>query len=121
MTQRIHNHSGHNHHALINTLLECGTTCEVCAADCLDEQQIEMLAKCIELDRDCADICYLTAKLLIRDNQIAHKMLEICVEICDKCADECSKHEHEHCKKCAEICRKCRQACIDHINQIKGK
>ncbi|MEO5967610.1 MAG: four-helix bundle copper-binding protein [Ferruginibacter sp.] len=113
--QPSHQHSGHNHFALINILLECATSCEMCAAACLDEEDVKMMTRCIELDRDCADICFLTAKLLIRDNKIAHKLLAVCEEICGECAKECSKHEHNHCKKCAEICQKCQQACKEHL------
>lgn len=35
---------------------ECVTLCEHCAASCLHEQDIKMMVRCIELDRDCADI-----------------------------------------------------------------
>ncbi|RYZ27588.1 MAG: four-helix bundle copper-binding protein, partial [Chitinophagaceae bacterium] len=65
--QPSHHHSGHKHEALIQTLLDCARACEMCAAACLDEDNVTPMAHCIELDRDCAEICYLGAKLLLRD------------------------------------------------------
>jgi len=113
--QPSHHHSGHKHHALVQTLLECATACEECAAACLDEEDVKHMARCIELDRDCADVCFTGAKLLLRDSNIAHKFLAICQEACRMCAEECSLHSHEHCQRCAEACRRCEQACQQHI------
>ena len=109
-----HRHSGHNHEALIQTLLDCARACEVCAAICLDEQDVTLMAHCIELDRDCADICFLGAKLFLRDSEVAHQFLVVCEEACRRCAEECSLHNHEHCKRCAEACRRCEHACHEH-------
>ncbi|MFZ6010129.1 MAG: hypothetical protein ACOYXT_07235, partial [Bacteroidota bacterium] len=39
-------------------LIECAFACEACAAACLREDNL-MMSRCIELDRDCADICML--------------------------------------------------------------
>lgn len=113
--QPSHHHSGHQHESLIQTLLECARACEQCAASCLDEDNVTPMAHCIELDRDCAEICYLGAKLLLRQSEISHKFLVICEEACRECAEECSMHqEHDHCKRCAEACRRCEQACHEH-------
>ena len=112
--QSGHHHSGHKHEALIQQLLACATACENCAASCLDEQDVTPMAHCIELDRDCADVCFLGAQLLIRDSEFAHDYLAVCEKVCRECAEECGKHEHEHCKKCAEECRKCADACHAH-------
>src|SRR5674476_1163068 len=45
---------------------ECVTACENCASSCLHEQDIKPMARCIELDRDCADICSLAAQFMSR-------------------------------------------------------
>ena len=49
---------------LIDVLNNCATECSHCAMACLDEQDVKMLATCIKLNIDCADICRLTASLL---------------------------------------------------------
>lgn len=117
--QSSHHHSGHKHAALIEQLLNCAEACENCGASCLDEEHVTPHAHCIELDRDCADICFLAAKLLIRDSELAHDFLTICEKACRLCAEECSRHEHEHCKKCAEECIKCADACHEHHGNNK--
>ena len=98
--------------ALIETLYNCATECSHCAMACLDEQDVKMLATCIKLNIDCADICRLTASLLSRGSDYGTHLLEECAEVCDACAEECEKYSHlEHCKKCAEVCRHCAEEC----------
>ncbi|MGI4750702.1 MAG: four-helix bundle copper-binding protein [Janthinobacterium lividum] len=103
---------------LIQKLLNCTLACENCATACLDEEDVKMMVACIKLDRDCADICSLAARLLQRDSDIALQFLLLCEEICRKCAAECTQHEHEHCQKCAEACNTCADACHAHHQQI---
>jgi hypothetical protein len=109
-----HHHSGHSHSDLINTLLDCASASEKCMSACLDEKDVTSMAHCIELTRDCAEICFLGVKLLMRDSEIAHQYLMVCEEVCRICAEECSLHDHDHCKRCAEACRRCQQACHEH-------
>ena len=97
---------------LISMLNECAAECNHCTSACLDEQDVKMLAKCIKLEIDCAEICRLTISFLARGSEHAEHILKECAEICDACAKECEKHSHmEHCKKCAEVCHKCAEAC----------
>ena len=117
--QSGHHHSGHKHGALIQQLLACATACENCAASCLDEKDVTAIAHCIELDRDCADVCFLAAQLLTRDSEFAHEFLAVCEKVCRQCAEECGKHQHEHCKRCAEECRKCADACHEHHGKVQ--
>jgi len=96
---------------LIQDLIECAFTCEQCAAACLNEENTMMFARCIELDRDCADICMLASRLVVRDSEITPEFLGVCESMCRTCAEECSKHNHDHCKACAEACLSCAEAC----------
>ena len=71
-----------------------------------------MMAACIKLDMDCAQICEITAAFISRGSDHAEHLKKECAEICRKCAEECGKHSHhEHCRECAEACRKCAEAC----------
>ena len=85
---------------------ECVTTCEHCAASGLQEPEIKMMARCIELDRDCADVCSLAAQFMSRGSPFAGKLCALCAEICQACGDECAKHKNEHCQRCAETCHR---------------
>jgi hypothetical protein len=108
----------HDHTALIQNLLDCALACENCASACLEENDVNAMAACIKLDRDCADICFQAARLLKRRSAIAHQFLLICEEVCRLCGEECNKHQHEHCKKCAEACFICAEACHAHHDPI---
>lgn len=100
------------HQEIINQLNNCSTECNYCYNECLNEKDVSMMAACIKLDRDCAEICQLTASMLARGSEHGLHLLKECAEICNACADECEKHDNEHCKHCAEVCRKCAEACI---------
>ncbi len=96
---------------LEHTLVKCITACEYCATLCLQEDNVKEMARCIMLDRDCADICALTSRFLARGSEHTVHVMRECIEICRLCAAECSKHEHDHCQQCAEACRECADAC----------
>ena len=42
--------------AAIEALSDCGRACTACADDCLSEQNVAELTKCIGLCLDCADV-----------------------------------------------------------------
>lgn len=70
-----------------------------------------MMARCIELDMQCAAICYASAQLMSLGNEKAHQICSICAELCQACGDECSQHENEHCQECAKACLRCAEEC----------
>ena len=95
-------------------LMDCTMACEYCAYACLQEADMKKMSNCIALDRDCADICTLAARLIRRNSAIATQYLLLCEEICRMCATECRKHDHDHCQQCADACLACAEAC--HAN-----
>jgi hypothetical protein len=105
--------------ALLQQLLECAIACEHCAMSCLNEEQVNMMTRCIELDRDCADTCLHTAKLVTRESEISDVILAVCEKICRICAEECRKHNNDHCRTCAEICERCAEACHEHHGHLQ--
>ena len=104
--------SHEQHHQIIAALNNCAAECNHCISACLEEEDVKMLAKCIKLDMDCAEICSLTASFLARGSVHGDHLKKECAEVCNACATECEKHSHmEHCKKCAEACRACAAEC----------
>ncbi|OGX91635.1 four-helix bundle copper-binding protein [Hymenobacter coccineus] len=98
--------------SLLDALNACVAACEHCATACLQEDDVKMMVGCIRLDRDCADICALTARFVARDSAHAQHLLQECAEICKACGDECAQHTHmQHCQECAAACRRCEEAC----------
>ena len=79
-----------------------------------------MMALCIKLDRDCADLCGLAARLMARGSSLAGELCALCAKICQACGDECAKHPLDHCQKCAEACRKCAEECSNMSSATPG-
>lgn len=100
---------------LMHTLIKCITACEYCATLCLKEPDAGHMARCVMLDRDCADICTLTVRFVARNSEHAKHVMKECIEICKACAEECSKHDNSHCRHCAEICRECATHCEEYL------
>lgn len=100
-------------HAGVEASLECLVACEVCASACLEEENVRELARCIRLDRDCAEACALAARVMSRGGEQVAEVCRMCARLCDACADECDRHaeHHDHCRLCAEACRRCADEC----------
>ena len=99
--------------ACLDACLTCLAACEHCATACLAEPDVGMMAQCVRLDRDCADACALTARLLMRSSGLHPEACRLCAVACERCAGECGKHaaHHEHCRRCAVACRACAELC----------
>ena len=109
----------------IEACFDCTQACTTCADACIGEGDMQMLARCVRLDLDCADICEATGRILSRQTateaQMLHAILQACAEACRLCAEKCENHaEHgmEHCRVCAEACRRCEQACNSVLSAI---
>jgi hypothetical protein len=111
--------------AAIDALSDCAQACTACADDCLSEEMVAGLTKCIRLNLDCADICTATLRVVSRqteyDANVTRPLVEACVVACRSCGDECERHAemHEHCRVCAEACRRCEQACNELLAAMK--
>jgi hypothetical protein len=109
----------------IEACCDCAEACTQCADDCLSDQNVQELARCIRLNLDCADACATTGRVVSRqteyDANVTRAVLQACIAVCPSCGDECEHHgDHgmEHCKVCAEECRGCEQACQQLLDAI---
>lgn len=89
----------------------CMEECEHCATACLQEDNVKMMALCIQLDRSCASICSLAEREMASGSPFAERVCQLCAEICEACGEECAKHQVDHCQSCAQACRRCAEAC----------
>jgi len=64
----------------IQACSNCALVCEACASACLLEDDVQTMARCIELDRDCADICALAARLMSRQSELAKEFCALCAK-----------------------------------------
>jgi hypothetical protein len=101
----------HKYIACIEACNSCAVACNHCASSCLQEPDVTMMAKCIALDVDCAQICVMAAAMMARDGDHAVAICKVCADLCQACGDECAKHDMEHCQKCAQACHACAEAC----------
>lgn len=95
----------------IQACYDCAQACDTCAAACLQEPDPKMMARCIELDNECAAMCRLAAQLMSRSSEHAMQVCQLCADICEACADECAQNQAQHCQDCAAACRRCAQEC----------
>jgi hypothetical protein len=89
----------------------CAEACDMCSTACLHEDDVKMMARCIALDMDCAQICRLAAAFMARESDFAGALCQLCAEVCQACGDECAKHQAQHCQDCAAACRRCAEEC----------
>ena len=101
----------HQYKLCIEACLTCAALCNHCATSCLKEEDPKMMAACIQLDLECAAICYATAQLMSLNSDKVKELAKICAVVCDACAEECSKHTNVHCQECAVACTKCADEC----------
>lgn len=102
----------HQHDAsCIQACDQCAIACSYCSTACLQEDDVKMMARCIALDIDCADICKLASAAMARGSEQAQAICALCADICEACGEECGKHPMDHCQACAEACRRCAQEC----------
>jgi hypothetical protein len=92
----------------IQACLSCATHCENCASECLKEKNIENVTRCIELTKNCAAICLLTARFLSSGSEFIPQVCNLCIEICEVCAGECARNYMD---SCAQYCQTCADEC----------
>ena len=102
----------HNYRKCIDACLQCAAICNHCASSCLKEDDVQMMARCVQLDMECATLCYASAQRMSLGGMQADALCNLCAEACNACADECSKHDNDHCRECADMCRRCAEECL---------
>jgi hypothetical protein len=95
----------------IDACLSCADLCNHCASASLLINEKKIMANCIQLDMECAVICYATAQLMSLGSSKVAEFCRICATICEACAMECEMHEFDHCRECAAACKHCAVEC----------
>jgi hypothetical protein len=95
----------------IEACYACAAACDNCSTACLQEDDVKMMARCIALDMDCAQLCRTAAAIMARGGELTKAVCALCADACDACAAECGKHQMDHCQQCAAACRRCAEEC----------
>ena len=106
----------HTYKVCIDACLKCAALCNHCANSSLQEEDQKMMAKCIQLDMECAAMCYAATQLMSLGSAKAAAVCKLCAEFCDACAAECSQHTNKHCQECAQACKECAKHCREMAN-----
>lgn len=101
----------HEYKACIDACLNCAAICNHCASSCTQEEDVKLMARCIQLDMECAALCYAAAQLMSLGSDKAKELCRLCADACEACGEECGKHQMKHCQECADACRKCVEEC----------
>lgn len=101
----------HDYQTCIDACNACASECERCATACLDEPDPKTMARCIQLDRDCARICQAAAATMASGSDFAAQLCRVCAAICRACGEECRRHKIDHCQHCADACERCAEEC----------
>lgn len=103
--------------ACVYEAAQCALVCTACADACLAEEMPENNRECIRLCVECAELCGVVARLLVRagrqDPEALDGALGACSRACRACAEACGRHADRmaHCRHCAEACNACADAC----------
>lgn len=98
----------------LSAIEACNTAmvaCEACTAACLSGDDSLDLDICINLTRDCADICRLASRLMERESALVDEVCRLCAVTSQACAEECAKYKVSHCQQCVHVCQRCVEQC----------
>lgn len=95
----------------IDACTRCAQACEECTSCCLKGPDVRDRVRCIQLLRDCADICELSAAFMVRGSRYAVELARLCATVCDECGAACDRFSDDHCQDCARHCRHCAEEC----------
>src|SRR5215475_4853681 len=101
----------HTYQTCVDACVKCAIACDYCASACLNEEDVNIIARCIQLDLECATMCRTAVQLMSLRSEHASTVCQLCADVCSACAEECSRHDMEHCRECAEACRVCAEEC----------
>jgi hypothetical protein len=96
----------------------CADACDYCSIMCLQEPDTKVMARCIALDIDCAQMCRVAAGFMSRGSELSRTICQACVEVCEDCRDECAQYQMEHCKECEKACHLCAQECQRMLSEM---
>ncbi len=107
------NNMKHNdmHEKLLNTIQDCEAICEEMTTMLKRKSDGYMRVMQLQLLRDCADICGLTAKYIARYSVFSKCTANLCGYICEVCGSECAKFNDVESQHCARVCMSCGKMC----------
>ncbi len=96
----------------IQDCIQCAQVCEQVIQHCLGKGGMHSEKYHVRILQDCADICLISAKFLIRGSELHNSVCAVCSEVCEACAVDCeSMRADEVMALCAQVSRRCADSC----------
>jgi hypothetical protein len=96
----------------IKECLDCYKTCTETRLYCLAMGGEHAGPKHLATLEACAEICRLSAHLMMIDSEFQDKLCKLCAEICEDCAKDCDSFtDDDVMHACADVCKRCALAC----------
>ncbi|WP_202976485.1 four-helix bundle copper-binding protein [Anaerophilus nitritogenes] len=100
-----------SHSTLLMTIQNCEATCEHMTTFLKCRKDVQSRVIQLQLLRDCADICTLTAKYIARNSGFSKCIANLCAYICEVCGTECLRFPDPESQHCAQVCLHCAREC----------
>jgi triphosphoribosyl-dephospho-CoA synthetase len=104
-------YSAANLQPCINACIICAKACNKCFKECLEKDNLNELKEALSILVDCAEICYVTAVYMSKDNTFSEELSNSCAELCEKCASICERYEDLSCQDTVAACKRCAEVC----------
>ena len=75
---------------LVKTVQDCAAACEHMTMHLMSLPDGRQRGKQATLLRDCADICFMTARILARNGKMNKQVMGLCAKVCKSCGNECA-------------------------------
>jgi hypothetical protein len=104
--------------ACVAAQAECAQACLACVDACLAERASEPVQRCVARALDCADLCEVAGRLLLRPHAphvlVLQQLLDLVALACQVCAGECAPQveSHDPYRVCRESCLRCAEATL---------
>lgn len=112
MTHHTAEHRSSEMNQCIAACSDCAAICIETINHCLDVGGEHASPRHISLLQTCADICTVSAQVMLRSAEAHTITCRACAEICRACAESCESIDaDEAMRRCAEACRRCEDSC----------
>lgn len=95
---------------VLREVQNCEAVCESTFTAILGMYEQSRAAQ-LQLLRDCADICTLTAKYIARCSMFARPIAALCAQVCEACGEHCLRMPDPQSQFCGRVCLDCAREC----------
>lgn len=115
LEERTKLQSGISMEQCIRDCLECYQECLRCISHCLSQGGKHAEKEHITLLMECAQMCNMSATLMLMRGQFSNEHCQLCAQVCEACGQSCTSLDSDDAmmQDCADMCRKCADSCRD--------